>query len=429
MSKKSEVRVGVIHAYPNNFLVDSLKKANCEIVIVKPPLFPLNNSDIEAVIEVPLHDQSLVIKEVVDYHQKKPFDVLLPIYEGSTAITAKLSELLGLPGVKITAAQASRNKYLSYKCWSEKGIPVPSTVPIRDAHSGWKEIETHIGYPAIVKLADSMNSQGVIKVKSKDEYLKAIDTLTMMLEKPVDLDLKIDRNRIAYGSSEIKIIAQEYCSGIEVGVDCVVVDKDYIILGMFEKAPATGPYFAESMSISPTSLGKAEEEKIGKIAADAVLALCDGSTRSAGHVEIRFTPDGPKVLEAGLRPGGTYTAAAIEYITGINPYVELLNVLLGNEPSIVKESGKAVLYGGIVIPQSGLLKNVTGLEIFDTIPEILDFKIFHQPGDKVYSLPESAQPHFTHYLFGGSSREEVLNKNHLIQNSIQLEILDLSHTA
>jgi S-sulfo-L-cysteine synthase (3-phospho-L-serine-dependent) len=424
----TDKRVGIIHAYPSKYLINTLKKVGCKIVLFVPDTSGLSLNDIEAAIAVPLHNQETAIAKVLAYHQEKPFDALLPIYEGATAITAKLTAYIGLRGAKISAAQASRNKYFAYTCWSQNNIPVPITVPIYDPRQGWQDIEAHIGYPAIIKLADSMNSQGVIKVNSRNEYFNAVEHLLKMLHRPVDLDRQIDRNRLAYGSSEIKIIAQQYCPGVEVGVDCIVANDTYQIFGVFEKAPATGPYFAESMSISPTSLTPAQLQQVSQIAVDAVMSLsCDQIT--AAHVEMRFTQDGPKVLEAGLRPGGAYTVAAVEYMTGINPYLELLNVLLGNNLNNVIPNTKAVLYGGIVIPKSGYLSRVSGLEIFAQITEILDVQILNVVGDRVYSLPESAQPHFAYYLVGGASRNEVLQKHKLIQESIQLEITDIAQVA
>ena len=242
-----------------------------------------------------------------------------------------------------------------------------------------------------------------------------------MLNRPVNLDLQTDRNRLAYGTSPIKIIAQEYCSGIEVAVDCLITSEKSQILGIFEKAPATGPYFAERMSISPTSLDLEVVKQVSQLAIDAVLALTEGKS-SVAHVEIRFTDSGPKVLEAGLRPGGAYTVAAVEYLTGINPYVELLNVLLGKKLRDFNSNGRAILYGGIVIQKSGVLNHIEGLDILQKIPDLLDVQILNKVGDKVYCLPQSAQPHFAYYLIGGSSRDEVLNKHQLIQESISLVI-------
>ncbi|NER25549.1 MAG: ATP-grasp domain-containing protein [Symploca sp. SIO1C2] len=419
--ENTQVRIGIIHAYPSAYLIETLKATGCHIVLFVASPLTFDASDLEAVVEVPLHQPEKVIQTVVNYHREKPFDVLLPVYEGATALTAHAVERLGLPGVKVSGAAASRNKYLAYQKWFSKGIPVPLTIAIQDPTQGWKEIENHIGYPAIIKLADSMNSQGVIKVTSKDDYLKEVENLLKMLNRPINLDLQTDRNRLAYGTSPIKIIAQEYCPGTEVAVDCLVTPEKSQVLGIFEKAPATGPYFAEKMSISPTSLDTEAVQQVSQLAIDAVWALTEEKS-SAAHVEIRFTDSGPKVLEAGLRPGGAYTVAAVEYLTGINPYVELLNILLGKRLRDFKSNSRAILYGGIVIPKSGVLHQIEGLEIFQKITDLLDVQILNQVEDKVYCLPQSAQPHFAYYLIGGSSRDDVLNKHRLIQESISLEI-------
>jgi biotin carboxylase len=418
-------RIGIIHAYPNAYLIESLKSTGCHVVLFVPQFPNFEANHLEAVIEVPLYDSNKVIQAVVNYHQEKPLDALLPVYEGATTLTAQAAEQLGLAGVKPQAALSSRHKYLAYQKWCEQGVSVPLTVPIKQPELGWQTIESHLGYPAIIKLADSMNSQGVIKVTSRDDYLKEIETLEQMLHRPVNLDLQTDRNRLAYGTSPIKIIAQEYCQGIEVAVDCLVTPEKSQVLGIFEKAPATGPYFAEKMSVTPTSLDAEAVKQVSKLALDAVLALTEGKS-SGAHVEIRFTDDGPKVLEAGLRPGGAYTVAAVEYLTGINPYVELLNILLGKQLRNFHSNGKAILYGGVVIPKNGVLKQVQGLEIFEEISDLLDVQILNQVGDRVYCLPESAQPHFCYYLIGGESRNEVLKKHQLIQKKIDLEISEFT---
>jgi biotin carboxylase len=420
----NSVRIGIIHAYPNSYLIKSLQKLNYLLVLFVPqkPTFDYGAIEsVEAVVEVPFYEPSAVVEQIIAYHQKRPFDALLPVYEGATIMTAQAAVALELQGVTVEAAQESRNKYLAYQQWFEQGIPVPLTIPLSEIQSGWQMIESHIGYPAIIKLTDSMNSQGVIKVTSHDSYQEAVNRLLKMLSRPVDVDLQTDRNRLAYGTSEVQIIAQEYCSGIEVGVDCLVTQGNCQILGIFEKAPATGPYFAESMSISPASLSPEQIESVSKIATDAALTLISDRS-SAAHVEIRLTEQGFKVLEAGLRPGGAYTVAAIEYLTGINLYRELVQVLLEKERSHILLQEKAALYGGIIITHNGTLKKIQGLEIFEQISELLDVQILNKPGDRVYALPESAQPHFAYYLIGGESREEVLEKHHLIQESIHLEI-------
>lgn len=370
---------------------------------------------VETSLTVPLHDPAAVMDAVENYHARRPLDVLLPVYEGGTALTATLAKRLGLRGIPLAAALASRNKYLSYLIWSTAGVPVPQTIPLLTLNTDQGLIRDLVGYPAVLKLTDSMNSQGVIKAADDTELKDALARLGMLLNRSALFDASTDRNRFAYGRSDVKGIAQEFCLGSEVGVELLLCGEREYVLGIFEKAPAMGPYFAESMSIWPTSLGSAEEARIEQLAVEAVRTL--GVEVGAAHVEIRYANDEPRVLEAGLRPGGAYTVMAIRHLTGFDIYGELLHALAGDPTGQPRSPRGAALYGGIVYPRSGVLTAVSGTNVFEGLPGLLDVQFLHRVGDQVYALPESAQPHFSYYLLSGADREDVLSKHQHIQET------------
>ncbi len=415
-------RICIIHPYPSRYLLESLVQAEYSVVLVCPEATAPSGVEVEAVLAVPLHLETEVTRKVLAYHAQHPIEVCVPFYEGTTSLCSRLAEQMGLPGNPPEASEASRNKYEAYVRWSRAGVRVPRTVSIT-GREGWKAIEAEFGYPAGVKLSDSMNSQGVGLVRNRDEFLLYEHLLREMLARPVDVDVHDDRNRMAYGRSPVKLIAQEFCRGAELGVDLFYRDDRWVVTGIFEKAPAHGPFFAETMSVSPSSFGPEVEAELGQIAADAVAAL--GGTVGAAHVEIRYAEDGPRVLEAGLRPGGGYTMQAVEFMRGINVPVELVRLLKGGVLPELAPLDKAALYGGIVYARSGVLRAVHGLEVFEDIPGLQTHVILHQPGERVYALPESAQPHFTYYLIGGRSRDEVLAQHRRIQETVKLEIAPL----
>ncbi|GHG66442.1 ATP-grasp domain-containing protein [Comamonas sp. JC664] len=413
-------RACVLHPYPNRYLIDSLNQARLDVVLVSPRDAVPPGARVATIIDVPLHDEPAVLAAVTASHREQPLELVLPLYEGCTHLSATIAEKLGLPGNARDAAEASRNKYFAYQRWSQAGVSAPRTLPLLELEGAAEVIERELGFPAIVKLADSMNSQGVGLVRNPREYDAYRDILRDMLSRPVDIDIQSDRNRLAYGRGEVKVIAQEFCKGTEVNVDILMGGGEYTVVGIFEKAPAMGPWFAETMSVSPTSLGPEKEEALGQLAIDAVKAL--GATVGAAHVEIRYGEEGPKVLEAGLRPGGGYTMQAIEHLTGHNMPIEVARMMSGAKAPRIVPQRKAALYGGVVYPYSGTLKSVTGLEVFQDIPGLMTHVVLHKPGDKVYALPESAQPHLTYYLIGGETRDEVLALHRRIQESIRLEI-------
>ena len=413
------IRVGIIHAYPSQYIVESLARINVQVVFFSPVRTPFIHEYLEDNIECPLHDWSMVENVVRAYHIVKPLNALLPIYEGTVEITAIIAKKLGLFGADVHCAQASRNKFSSWRCWNKSKLPTPTTLDITSDKDALNTVKGALGFPAILKLADSMNSQGVILVNSDEEFLTAFKQLNKLISTPPELNDQIDRNRNAYARSDVKIIAQEYCNGPEVSVD-VLCNDGYRVVGIFEKATSGGPYFGETMSVYPTSLGSERENELGHLAIQALKSL-DYSSGIA-HVEIRYSTNGPKILEAGLRPGGAYTVMAIEHLLRINLYIELAKIHLSIALDHVAKVDRAVLYGGIIYQQSGILSRISGMEVFDHVAGKLDVKILNKVNDLVFALPDSAQPHFCYYLLSAATRDEVIAQHQLISSQINIEI-------
>ncbi len=419
------IRVGIIHAYPSAYILDSLARLNAKVVLFCPQISNFTHPNLEACIECPLDDWDILDKQITTYHATKHLDALLPIYEGAVEITAIIAKKIGVFGCNVLCAQSSRNKFLAWQKWHTNNLPTPKTIAISSSVNSLELVKQEIGFPAVLKLADSMNSQGVILVKNDDEFTSALNELNSLINRPTNFNLEVDRNRNAYARSAIKIIAQEFCEGAEVSVDILCNNGDYQVVGLFEKTLSKGPYFAETMSIHPTSLGTERDKEMGDLAIKALQALNFKS--GVAHIEIRDAKNGPKLLEAGLRPGGAYTVMAIEHLYNINLYVMLLKIHLGLPLDEIKPSPSAMLYGGIVYQQSGVLKTIQGTEVFNNLHGLLDVKILNNPGDIVIAMPNSAQPHFCYYLLTAETSDKALEIDNHIKNSIQLEILEAAN--
>lgn len=413
-------RIAVVHAYPSRYLLDALAAQDARVVLVGAGAALAGHAAVEAVLEVDLGDAQAVRAAVRAHHDRHPLDALLPVYEGGVPLTAQIAEELGLVGVAPATALASRNKYISQLLWQSLGIATPKTLPLPAPLLDWPDIAEQLGGRAVIKLVDSMNSQGVALVANEDDYRRTVRRLLAMVADGRDADAGRDRNRFAYGRGELKLIAQSFCGGAEVGVDVFLDGADSHVMGIFEKQPSHGPFFAESMSISPTGLGASAEAELGEIAIRAARAL--GARVGAAHVEIRYDEQGPKVLEAGLRPGGAYTVMAIERMRGVNVYGLLARQFSGAGIGPIAPARGALLYGGIVYPRSGVLGQVRGESVFGELDGVVDVQILNRPGDRVFALPESAQPHFCYYLLEGRDRDSVVERHRRIQSTIGLSI-------
>lgn len=411
-------QICLIHPYPSAVVLERLKREGCRLVLVGGEV---PHGLAEEQLDVPLTDFEGVAKAVIEFHRSAPIDVMLPLYEGTTALTAQIALALGLRGNKPQAALASRSKYRTYESLVAAGVKTPLTIPLRLDGNDVVRIEQELGFPAVVKLADSMNSQGITRVDNKIEAEQAVARLRQLIEQPREIDSRRDRNRIAYGREPVKLIAQKFCRGAEFGVDLLYSEHSHVVMGVFEKAESCGPYFPEHMSVSPTSLGKSELEQVCELAVAAVRAL--GLTLGAAHVEIRFDETGPKVLELGARPGGGLTIDAVESLTGLNSVVELVRLLLGEGlPQVLDYTDRAVLYGGKVYTHSGKLVRADGVAEARRQTGVSKFFQLHKEGDLVFAMPESAQPHFCYYLIEGNSRSEVLATHDRIRAMIALEV-------
>jgi hypothetical protein len=73
-----------------------------------------------------------------------------------------------------------------------------------------------------------------------------------------------------------------------------------------------GPYFEETIYVTPSRLSAAEQSEIEKSARDAVRAL--GLTQGPVHAEFRVNEDGVWPLEVAPRPIGGLCARALRFV-------------------------------------------------------------------------------------------------------------------
>lgn len=411
-------RVAVIHPYPSAGVLRRLVDEGCHLVVAGPEVAGVS---IAEHLPVSLTDFAAVERAVIEAHARAPLDVMLPLYEGATALTAAIAERLGLRGASVRGAELSRNKYLTYQQLHAHGVATPRTLPVDPSGADAERIGRELGFPAVIKLADSMNSQGVIRVDSQAACVAAIAELRQLLERPREFDVRHDRNRMAYGRGDVRLIAQPFCPGREINLDLLFDAERHTVLGVFEKADSAGPYFPEHMSVSPTSLDADALATVCELAIRAVRAL--DLRLGAAHVEIRFADAGPQVLELGARPGGGLTIDAVASLTDHHPVVELAQLLLGAPvPAIAAKLERAVLYGGVIYGHSGRLVTVRGVERARALPGVRTFVQLHREGDDVFAMPESAQPHFCYYLVEGASRDAVLATHDAIGELLQLDV-------
>ena len=413
----------IIHAYPSTELLDMVGDAGCSVVLVTPTHSAvLKHPAVRHQAYVDIRDCEAVVDCCATLDMKYGIGLVLTVNESTVVQSAYVAQALGLPGNSVKAAKASRDKYRAYQKFRFAGIDCPETIPVSGSTDEYPAIAAALGLPFIVKMADSMNSQGVIKVTSPEDFAYALRVISSLFGEPLDVQQHTNRNRVAYGQAEVSIIAQEYCAGTEYNIDLIYRDGAHSVVLVFEKDEMGGQTFGEKASFYPPlpSPGSDVTDELGKAAIDAVAAL--GASVGAAHVEIKHVPGrGPVVIEAGLRPGGGLTVQAASVVHGINLYEDLIAVMLGSPPKVYADAlrDKAILFGGVLYPRSGRLESILGKEHFDRFSEVRNVVFLDKPGDTVRALPESAQPHSVYYVLEGNDVGRLLAVHRQLQSDVR----------
>jgi len=244
-----------------------------------------------------------------------------------------------------------------------------------------------ISYPCVLKPMSLSASQGVVRANSREEFVAAADRIRRLLGSPEILarrEVGLDR-----------LIVEGYIPGREVAVEGLLTDGELRVLAIFDKPDLLeGPYFEETIYVTPSRLSAAEQSEIEKSACDAVRAL--GLTQGPVHAEFRVNEEGVWPLEVAPRPIGGLCARALRFVApgGVGESVGLEELLLRQsvglpDPDWVRETEASGVMM-IPVPKSGLLERVDGVDAARRIAGITEVEITARVHDFITAWPEGS---------------------------------------
>src|SRR5260370_20595614 len=148
-------------------------------------------------------------------------------------------------------------------------------------------------------------SQGVGGANDRGEFFAAAGRVRRVLESAGVL-----ASREAHLD---EMIVEGYIAGKEVAVEGLLIDGTLRVLAIFDKhEPLEGPYFEETIYVTPSRLPEAQQREIERCAAEAVRAL--GLSQGPVHGEFRINEKGVWPLEVAPRPIGGLCARALRFV-------------------------------------------------------------------------------------------------------------------
>jgi hypothetical protein len=327
---------------------------------------------------------------------------VLALGDRSAQAAAFAARGLGLCFHHPAAVEACRSKLRSREVLRDAGLPVPWFRAMR-AQPAPEPALLGITYPCVLKPLSLSASQGVIRANNRDEFVVAATRIARLLDSP---EIRATRE-----ANLDHILVEGFIPGREVALEGLLTDGDLRILAIFDKPdPLEGPFFEETIYVTPSRLSATEQDAISRCARESVRAL--GLSHGPVHAEFRLTEGGVWPIEVAPRPIGGLCARALRFASrdGKNriSLEELLlrHVLdLPSGSDLPRESAASGVMM-IPVPSSGLLERVDGEDAARQTPGITELIVTARLHDYVAAWPEGSS--YLGFLFAtGAASHDV----------------------
>jgi len=190
-------------------------------------------------------------------------------------VVAAVAEQLGLPGIGSATAHLATNKIAMRRVLAERGVPQPQFAGVRHFPEV-KAAARAVGFPAVLKPADSAGQRGIFLVSSADE-LAAQLVLT-----------------IAASPSQ-EAIVERYHEGREVNTLLVARDGDVRLVTASDRIRPGGAGFGVALAhLYPSTLFGDALAEVERVAVAAVRAI--GLHNGIAYPQLLVTPHDNEVL-------------------------------------------------------------------------------------------------------------------------------------
>jgi biotin carboxylase len=333
-------------------------------------------------LDDPWGDHSISVK--FDYRLPKSvnafdgmsFDGVAAVGDRPAVLAAEVAQRLGIPFHPPAAARACSDKYVARQLYQAAGLPVPWFFRMK---LGDTPPNSGVRYPCVLKPVGLSGSRGVIRANNEAEFLAAHRRIRALLENNPDLKRLPERYLTVEG----------YIEGREFAVEGLVTAGRFQPLAIFDKPdPLEGPFFEETIYVTPSRQPAAVQEALVEITARAVRAL--GLRHGPVHAELRYNREGAWILETAARPIGGLCAKTLRFEGGVPLEAIVIRHALGEDVSGARLEAHASGVMMIPIPKDGIYESVEGADRAAAVAGVEEVIVTAKQGQRLIPLPEGA---------------------------------------
>ena len=350
-----------------------------------------------ATLALPLDDPEASAEAIAAFARDRPFDAIVAVDDGGTLAAARASELLGLPYNPLTAVEATRDKSLLRERLEAGGLASPPWL-VASIDADPRELAGRVSLPCVVKPLSLAGSRGVIRADDREQFVAAFERVRALLTAPLVLE--------GCGANADRVLIEGYIPGIEVSVEGLLTNGELQVLAIFDKPdPLEGPYFEETIYVTPSRLSAGQQAEVLGVCADAARAL--GLRDGPLHSELRLNEDGAWPIDVAARSIGGLCSRTLELGAGVSLEALLLSQAIGAPIETFERSAGAEQASGVMmipIPAAGRLVAVDGVDEARAVPGIAGAEITMHRGQRVVPLPDGSE--YLGFIFARGDRPE-----------------------
>ena len=320
------------------------------------------------------HDLVGSTRRIVAFAQDHPLSAVVAVDDAGTLLAASGARALGVAHNPVDAVEATRDKARMRQRFQAAGLLTPR-FSVVGADEDPTAVAQAVRFPCVVKPLDLSGSQGVVKAEDAERFPSVLARVRAIVA--------------ACRRDEIRpaVLIEDFIAGQEVAVEALLRAGELEVLAIFDKPdPLNGPFFEETIYVTPSRLSRERQTEIGQTTARAARAL--GLTDGPIHAELRLNDAGIWMLELAARSIGGLCSRTLRFGSGISLEELILRHAAGMPMPAHDREGSAAGVMMLPIPAGGRLQAVEGQAEAKMVTGIDGLVITIPPGEQLVRLPE-----------------------------------------
>ena len=384
---------------------EAARKLGVQLIFVTDRCHQLDDPWGDHAIPVHFESPEAAAYTVLQAARHGAVDGVLALGDRPAVAAAYVARGLGLTYNHPASVEACRSKLRMREVFREAGLPVPWFRAL-SIHPTPEPALSGISYPCVLKPLSLSASQGVIRADSPEEFRAAAQRIARLLD---SAEIRATRE-----ANLDQFIVEGYIPGREVAVEGLLTEGRLRVLAVFDKPdPLEGPFFEETIYVTPSRLSTERQRAIQLCCADCVRTL--GLSHGPIHAEFRLNEHGVWPLEVAPRAIGGLCARALRFGRSNGRadahLISLEELLLSHalDSQVDAEWRREAAASGVMmipVPKSGILERIDGENEAHDVHGIVSVEITARLHDHIAAWPEGSS--YLGFIFArGDTPEEV----------------------